>query len=322
VRLRFVRRFLSWLLPPRRNRFVPWTIWEILVVFLLYLFWPALVRELLNQTRFFPWLYGPEIVQALAQPASAPERAIAESRVNLWSYVFSLPLYVATVLGVCGLGSGTRPYQLGVTTHRLGRNLLAGALGAVLLSPLHFLYQLLGLLFKLGEHPLSQLAQNHPLWVDKVVIVLEAMVAAPIIEELIFRGFLQPWVSRRRWGGEGAVLFAVGVAILRTQHALADALASQDWRAFAMALQPSMFAMLLAPGILLIRRMSPTSEAAGIYGTALLFAAAHSSVWPSPVPLFPLGLALGWLAYRTRSLAGPIVLHAVFNGIACVQMFA
>ena len=41
-----------------------------------------------------------------------------------------------------------------------------------------------------------------------------------------------------------------------------------------------------------------------IYGTSLLFAAMHSGVWPSPIALFVLGLGLGWLAYRTRSLVG------------------
>jgi membrane protease YdiL (CAAX protease family) len=30
---------------------------------------------------------------------------------------------------------------------------------------------------------------------------------------------------------------------------------------------------------------------------------------------------LGWLAYRTRSIVGPIVLHALFNSIACVEMY-
>ena len=39
----------------------------------------------------------------------------------------------------------------------------------------------------------------------------------------------------------------------------------------------------------------------------------HYQVWPSPVPLFILGVALGWLAHRSRGLFAPILLHALFN---------
>jgi membrane protease YdiL (CAAX protease family) len=54
------------------------------------------------------------------------------------------------------------------------------------------------------------------------------------------------------------------------------------------------------------------------YGTAVLFAASHSSVWPSPIPLTVLALVLGWLAYRTQSLIGTMVFHSLFNGITCL----
>src|SRR5262249_3876298 len=44
-----------------------------------------------------------------------------------------------------------------------------------------------------------------------------------------------------------------------------------------------------------------------IYGSAMLFAVVHG--WPQSVPLFVLGLGLGWLAYRTQSLIGCMVCH-------------
>ena len=47
----------------------------------------------------------------------------------------------------------------------------------------------------------------------------------------------------------------------------------------------------------------------------------HSFAWPSPVALFVLALGLGWLAHRTRSLAGPIVLHGLFNAVSCMLLF-
>jgi membrane protease YdiL (CAAX protease family) len=53
-----------------------------------------------------------------------------------------------------------------------------------------------------------------------------------------------------------------------------------------------------------------------VYATALLFAACHAGAWPSPIALFVLGLGLGWLALRTRSLTGPLFVHALFNAVA------
>jgi membrane protease YdiL (CAAX protease family) len=118
-----------------------------------------------------------------------------------------------------------------------------------------------------------------------------------------------------------AVIFALGLALIVSYDQIDAALTTADWRGLLLSLQPAAFVLLLAPLLLLTRRMTRPEAAAGIFGTAVLFAAAHSSVWPSPVPLLPLGIVLGWLAYRTKSLVGPIVLHAFFNTIACVEMY-
>jgi membrane protease YdiL (CAAX protease family) len=56
-----------------------------------------------------------------------------------------------------------------------------------------------------------------------------------------------------------------------------------------------------------------------IYGSAMLFAVAHG--WPQSIPLFLLGLGLGWLAYRTQSLIGCMVCHALFNAVACLVLY-
>jgi membrane protease YdiL (CAAX protease family) len=60
--------------------------------------------------------------------------------------------------------------------------------------------------------------------------------------------------------------------------------------------------------------------AAGIFATALLFSCAHVSAWPQPMPLFFLGVVLAWLAYRTQSVLAPIVVHSLFNAVACVEL--
>lgn len=56
--------------------------------------------------------------------------------------------------------------------------------------------------------------------------------------------------------------------------------------------------------------------------SAGLFAGAHFAGEPQAVPsLFLLGLVLGYLAYRTRSLVAPIVCHAAFNGVMLLGHF-
>lgn len=57
-----------------------------------------------------------------------------------------------------------------------------------------------------------------------------------------------------------------------------------------------------------------------IVGSATLFALMHEA-WPSAVALVPLGLVLGWLAYRTQSLVPGIILHALFNAVAFGVLF-
>ena len=54
--------------------------------------------------------------------------------------------------------------------------------------------------------------------------------------------------------------------------------------------------------------------------SAGLFAASHIEPWIF-MPTFVLGIALGWLARGRGSLAGAIVLHALYNGTAVVAAY-
>jgi membrane protease YdiL (CAAX protease family) len=318
--------FWTWLFPLRRNRAVPWSAFElILAIFLIRLVWPLLVFGVLDAVGFFGWLYGPEFVQSLKHSVGTPDRDRADLHVQLWIGVSCFPLSVATIPLLCRWLSDTRLYQLGLTTSRLGRNALVGIVGALLVAPLHFVHEYLGRLYERitdiapTQHGLTQVALQAPP-IDQAVILFTAIVAAPVFEELLFRGFLQPWLTRHG-KGSWAVLFAFVWALQAQQRQIDTAWKAGDWWLVGAALQPAAFVLLLSPALILTRRMPRPEVCEGIFGTALLFAAAHSSVWPSPVPLLPLGIVLGWLAYRTNSLVGPIVLHALFNSIACVKMF-
>ncbi len=69
----------------------------------------------------------------------------------------------------------------------------------------------------------------------------------------------------------------------------------------------------------LYRYMRPAGAMAA---SSLVFAAAHALLEPQAVvPLFILGLALAYAAYRTRSLLAPVVGHAAFNTLMVVGMY-
>ena len=57
-----------------------------------------------------------------------------------------------------------------------------------------------------------------------------------------------------------------------------------------------------------------------ILTNGLFFASMHSQVWPSPIPLFVLAVGLAWLRYRTGSLVGPVLVHALFNAVTVVTL--
>jgi membrane protease YdiL (CAAX protease family) len=48
--------------------------------------------------------------------------------------------------------------------------------------------------------------------------------------------------------------------------------------------------------------------------SAVVFALLHASVW-SLLPLTVLGVGLGWLAARSRSLWPAIAAHVLYNGV-------
>jgi membrane protease YdiL (CAAX protease family) len=79
------------------------------------------------------------------------------------------------------------------------------------------------------------------------------------------------------------------------------------------------FAAVLAVGLAAVWRFvrAGARRTRAVYATAALFALVHST-WPNPIPLFVLGLGLGWLAVRTNGVLVPILVHGLFNAVSAV----
>jgi membrane protease YdiL (CAAX protease family) len=332
------------LLPRRPQKPAFWSGLVVLLVFLLFLLWqPACLAALLVLAGHTD--PSKEVMSAFAAPASA----------------LAFPFQLGSILLVLRRLAGARSHDIGLHTSRLGGNLILAYLGFVVLTPLVYAVDFLATwsyLEATGQlpkpHQLIQVIQDRDRILDWLLLWLLAVVVAPVIEELVFRGVLQPWLLARPHRSH--VIMAVSVA-------LPALLFPTDRQAVGLFVLATFPVYLLLP-LLLRNRASkpaepeatgekgspsltlsePTAEngtlpgriwnwlvalnrageepAAGrgwaIYATAVLFAEVHP--WPTPVPLLFLGLGLGLLAWRTRSLVGPIVLHALFNSVGCLTL--
>lgn len=289
------------------SRLIPWSGAEIVLgAILAGVFWPAAVYAFVKGIGVEHWYYGDD----------APQM---ENRLFLWVGAFAVPFQVLTYPLVFAAMSGTRPEQLGLTMRHLGRNVLAGFSGLLLMPDIFALFWLVRHCYgSSGEegierHVLEKLAEQNLHLGEWIMLCFMAMVGAPLNEELAFRGALQPWLAKGRWRGLWAMFGALALSCWYHRPQFSDS--------FPMGLAsaaPTLFALALFPlyGLAVV---FGGSQAAALVGTSALFACVHST-WPQPIPLFLLALGLGSLAQRTQSLVAPIVLHSLFNGVACVQL--
>jgi membrane protease YdiL (CAAX protease family) len=159
-----------------------------------------------------------------------------------------------------------------------------------------------------NPHPVETALAHEP-WPVLTLALVSAVVMAPVAEELLFRGVLLGWLMRvcnqipkpRREPPVGEADFGE-IARERWEPDALDPFAPAEHTPELKA--PPRPSWLL-PNIL----------------ASLIFAGVHFPQWPAPVPIFFLSLALGVLYQRTGSLAAPITLHAMFNGVSTVLMF-
>jgi membrane protease YdiL (CAAX protease family) len=306
------------------GRAVPWSLTEIVLVQLIGLFFPAATYLLLTQAGWFHWLHG-ETLQEILDEGGLPAELL-RMRMMLWATCAAFLPQVVLTLGFLNLTSGTKPADLGLTTRHLGRNTLAGLLFAFIFTPGAYAIQALVLwLWKFLDtqaeaHAFTLLGKEALYPVEWVLLFVAAVLIAPFWEELVYRGIIQPWImARQPWGGPIAMTAALALTLAARWGHLQEARAVGG-RQLLLELVPVATLPLLMIVYLILGRPGQAGERSGLFASAVLFAWVHAKVWPSPVPLLYLALGLGWLAWRGRSLVGCLVLHAVFNAVACILL--
>ena len=190
-------------------------------------------------------------------------------------------------------------YQTGLATPwfapwnkhwRVGTAALLGVVGLLVWAPIVWTFHA-GLVqffdFKY-QHPTFEFLKNSPSALGIVMSWLSAVLFAPIIEEILFRGLLQGWLQRLR----------------RTPKTLAA-----DTGAYRLLYgdSPSEIAESKA------KKSPKPFHWPALLISSTLFGLAHYSQGPAPISLFVFGLGIGYLYQRSGSLLACIVMHGLFN---------
>jgi membrane protease YdiL (CAAX protease family) len=301
---------------------------EVILALLLYAIWPVAVFQALEAGGVFDRLYGGERVTAYVDRREGRNRDANDldsdlgARLNLWTQAVAFPLQAVTIPLAIFLLRGVRPAAFGLTLRDWRRNLVRGVVAWLFLTPLVWLVFFLAIqwtrwsgLAPIEEHSLTRLAESGMAPAEWILWLLAPLVFAPVMEELLFRGLIQGWLRSSPVGDQIGVALSLLVAVLTRWDRLAKAV-SAGGDGMQDAVLPTLFVLAAGGGFMLLRRFKRPPPP-GVFGAALLFGMAHVAVWPSPIPLFVLGLGLGVLAEGTRSLVGPIVVHSAFNAVSC-----
>lgn len=327
------------LLPPPVPRVVPWGAGSILTLLLAWFLTQnavALVHYRItgrygtSEAVAVPAV-GPAIPQ-VADPADQEKPSPWTERDKLVITAVVAVLLIPQIIVILAVTARARPEDLGLTRRDLGLNLARGAVACLLLAPICYgLNVVLTQIWTPREHDLITMVRERFTVENAVLAVVAAVVLAPLVEELTFRGVLLPWVeglfAGRLWPGRrvsGEIPGAV-VAAPPEQPVI-------DREAPPAPIGP--FAEVGGVAEPSARPVPWPASPGGAFGTvpddrarwmanivtSMVFALLHAPQWPAPLPLFVLSLGLGVLIQRTGSLWAPIALHASFNGLSTVAL--
>jgi membrane protease YdiL (CAAX protease family) len=298
--------------PPRAAR---WGIGTVVVVFLTYV--------ILNTTAY-------SIVTSLAGPAPAAQPTSAPAPADGLGPAGPKaakpppsPSFTAQMLGYT-LGNAAavvvlpllvlflaraRLADLGLTRDRLLPDAKAGTIAFLVVTPwVYVVFQLAYLGYHGEPHTLEKMLRQEAGPAGVVLAFVSAVLFAPLAEELVFRGVFQAWLNR--------VILCPPDPVREELADLSDpAVESGGVEGAANSYEaPGDFRVSALPGATGGRAWVP------VVASSILFAALHIQVMPTPIPLFVLALALGYLYQRTGSLVAPITLHALFNAFSTLQL--
>jgi membrane protease YdiL (CAAX protease family) len=321
------------LLPVEKPRVVPWKALTVLASVLTWFLLQAMVPVAYI-------VYLKEIRKVSIEGHFSPGEVMGFSAVSNALALMSLALILA-------LTSRSWLRDLGAGRDGLGRQALRGLVAYPLLAPLVLGAMAAALrVWKRDPHPLELAMARDRSPGMILLLVVGGVILAPLVEELVFRGILLGWLTRRalpasveplaepgfddvslEFAGVGAsspLPLGEGLGVRGVESIIGPRIPDPDFgpRSERDAPHPR-------PDGFPIESQEPRPAATGLgtrlllanVAVSLLFAALHSPVWPTPIPLFFLSLGLGFLYQRTGSVVGPTVVHMLFNGFSTLMTF-
>jgi membrane protease YdiL (CAAX protease family) len=319
-------------LPGWKHSHTSWTGLDVLLLVFAQLLMPPVIAKVLAQGGFFEAVYGPNyppvpegLRKVLPAHAASAGGAAAEFSIQglavlytagLWGRIFAAPVLIALGFGLLVVTERRSPRL--EPAGWAGQIALGVAIWLVLVPVVMGVYFLaIAVMGWLGAepdvHPLGRAGVGETLF-DRVVFAASVCLFTPLAEEFVFRGLVVRWAAGawyRPWG----VMVGTGVAGVLPGGR------------FDPETGPMAFVAILGLGLYLLQRLGrrmwagfPVRTASAVYSSAALFAIVHAAIWPTPVPLFVLGLGLGYVAARSRGIAGCVVLHGLFNAVSYVYL--
>jgi membrane protease YdiL (CAAX protease family) len=247
-------------------------------------------------------------------------RQVREVRIGLINSIILFPALVSLLVITMVRMSGARLYQLGAHLAHWRENVTLGYLTWIIAAPVVILISAVvqldfwnTLWGRPTPHPIAVALNMDNSFTTYFLALVVTCLVAPVKEELLTRGIMQPYLVRMPIVSDMIVLFSIvwAFGLLLTPGNGSDRGAGMG---------PLLFIGVIAPGYYWFERwlqrwLPEPGVARGIFATSLFFATLHSGMWPIPIPIFVLSLFLGVLAYRSGSLLPSITLHALFNGV-------
>ena len=208
-------------------------------------------------------------------------------------------LAAALLWFLCRYGSPLR--ALGFAREFVVTDLTLGGIAFLAVAPVVYLIQFVLAQWIKETHPLIELLKENPNPLLFLAIAFTAVIVAPVAEEYLFRFLLQGWLERVARRGRV------------DEYSLLGGLEPVDFDPIESEENP-------VSGVLEVTEKTDRSPDPmwPIALSAALFALAHYSHGPAPIPLFVFAIVLGYLYRRTGRILPCIVLHLLLNWCSLV----
>jgi membrane protease YdiL (CAAX protease family) len=293
------------LVPWQPRREVPWALLDLLVVIGANFLAAVLVATALVQ---LGWRL--EATGAAPGPGDLKMQTLANCLIPILGMGAGLAFVV--------FHTGASAHDLGWSPEHLRADLKLGLTAFVMLAPPVFAVQAVLVQFWESKHPLMEMFKNAPQ--DEVLfglLVLTAVVVAPVFEELLFRVLLQGYLEKAFWGRRSAQELVLGER-RRTARGQESGVRSRGSECSVQSLvhdaaELSILAELVEEDSAPLRGWSAWLP---IAISSLVFALLHWQHGPDWVPLTLLAAGMGYVYQRTHRILPSVVVHVALNGMS------